>query len=100
VLTCKIRRLAANGVDLCIQLHRQELATQQLAEGTAICIDLGGLAQVRGVVRTKGSTCWLGPSSADSNKATTSVLRSIGLEHGGEIRVSIADRQPPAGGQP
>lgn len=95
MLTCKIRRLAADGAVLYLQLDRWELASQQLDEGVAVRLDLGGRAHVDGIVRTKGATCWLGPAASSSNKAITEALRAIGGEHGGELRATIADRRQP-----
>lgn len=89
MLTSKIRRLNRTGDTLYIQLCRRELETLQLGERTAVELDLGGKAAVRGLVRTKGSTCWLGPTTASSNRIITATLRGLGLDHGSEVRAAV-----------
>jgi hypothetical protein len=89
MLSCTVRRLSARGDDLYIQLCRHELATLQLAERMAVELDLGGKSVVRGLVRTKGSVCWLGPTKATSNRAITTTLRGLGLGHGSEVRAAV-----------
>lgn len=89
MLTSKIRRLNRTGDTLYIQLCRSELATLRLGERTAVELDLGGKAMVRGLVRTKGSTCWLGPTTASSHRTITATLRGLGLDHGSEVRAAV-----------
>lgn len=81
MLTCKIRRLSRQGKDLYVQLDRQELAAHALAEGDTIHLEGVDGCRIRGVVRTKGSVCWLGPTTEQPNREITRLLRLHGHEH-------------------
>lgn len=89
MLTCKIRRLSREGTDLYVQFDRRELAAQTLAEGDPIQIEGKDGCHLRGVVRTKGSVCWLGPTPELRNREITRVLRAHGHEHRGEFRAQL-----------
>ena len=93
MLTCKIRRLSKAGHDLYIQFDRRELDRQGFRECEPVQLNVNGRCQVRGLVRTKGSVCWLGPASGFANQRITRLLRLEGLAHGSQVQATVVRQE-------
>lgn len=83
------RCLNRTGDPLCIQFCLRELETLRLSKRTAVELDLGGKTVVRGLVRTKGTPRWLGPTTASINRSITVTPRGLGLGKGSEVRAAV-----------
>jgi hypothetical protein len=91
-LNCKIRRLSKAGSDLYIQLDRKELDRHGCRECEPVQLNVNGNCQLHGLVRTKGSVCWLGPAPGFANRVITQLLRREGLAHGSEVQATVVRR--------
>ena len=88
-LTGRIRRLSSAGDSLYIQVVRRELEAAGLEHGREVKIGLPNGGHVSGVVKTSGSTPWIGPAGGDSNRSITAALRDAGLEHKDDCRILV-----------